>query len=105
MRVPSKASAQSDSACTDSGSPGAASGAGYGSGAIARTLDRILRDLGRLASLKTTHDSTVYGTSRASPRDFYAHHSAAISAAIVYADAESVLNAAAHLSFSLSLGL
>ena len=52
-----------------------------------------------------TQDSTVYGSSRASPRAFYAHHTAAISSAIVFADANTILNAGSYLSFSLvSLG-
>ena len=38
---------------------------------------------------------TVYGAGRASPRDFTTHHAAAISAAIVTADAAAI-TAAAH---------
>ena len=38
-----------------------------------------------------THDSTVYGTARASTRSFYVHHTAAIASAIVCADAQTVL--------------
>ena len=52
-----------------------------------------------------THDATVYGTSRASPHCFYAHHVAAISSAIVHANALILLNAAASMSFKLSVGL
>ena len=40
-------------------------------------------------------DRTVYGAGRASPRDFTTHHAAAISAAIVTADAAAI-TAAAH---------
>ena len=45
-----------------------------------------------------THDSTVYGTTRMSNRDFYAHHAAAISMAAVSADAATILKGAADLS-------
>ena len=48
------------------------------------------------------HDSTVYGTGRASPKSFYTHHVAAISSAIVRADALLVRNAAASLAFQLA---
>jgi hypothetical protein len=56
-------------------------------GALFPTIDRALRELGRHARAPTTHDSTRYGLSRSSPRTFLAHHRAAISAAIVLADA------------------
>ena len=39
------------------------------------------------------------------PRGFSAHHMAAISSAIVMADATVILNQAAYLSFSLSAGI
>ena len=44
------------------------------------------------------YDATVYGAARTSPTSYYAHHLAAISAAIVTADALVVLQAAAHLA-------
>ena len=47
-------------------------------------------------------DYTAYGTARHSPRTFYSHHAAAISAAIVAADALTILEAAAHASYLLS---
>ena len=47
----------------------------------------------------------MYGTSRASPSSFYAHHVAAISAAVTRADAVVILNTAATMSFKLSIGL
>ena len=74
-------------------------------GALSTAFVRCLRELGQQSRAPATHDSTRYGTSPASPRSYYAHHLAAISAAIVYADALTVLNAAAHLSFLLSVGL
>ena len=70
-----------------------------------RCFDRALRELSKQARAPTTHDSTRYGISRASPRSFYAHHIAAISAAIALADASSVLNGAAAMSFRLAIGL
>ena len=48
------------------------------------------------------NDSTVYGTGRASTKSFYTHHVAAISSAIVRADALLVRNAAASLAFQLA---
>ena len=40
----------------------------------------------------------LYGTARTSPRSYFPHHTAAISAAIALADATSVMQAAAALS-------
>ena len=51
------------------------------------------------------HDSTPYGDGRASPRSFFPHHLAAISSAIVRADALAIRNNAAAVSFSLSHSL
>ena len=48
-------------------------------------------------------DHTPYGTSRASTRSHYTFHSAAISAAIVTADALTIQNSAAALGFELTL--
>jgi len=55
--------------------------------------------LGKHARAPTTHDSTRYGLSRSSPRTFLAHHRAAISAAVVLADATTILLAALAMSF------
>ena len=74
-------------------------------GALSSTFVRALKALGKQARAPTTHDSTRYGTSRASPKAFVTHHMAAISAAIVYADATTVLLAAAAMSFKLSVGI
>ena len=74
-------------------------------GALAADFARALRALGKTSRLPTTHDSTQYGQSRASPSTFAAHHIAAISSAIVHANILPVLNAAAHMSFLLSMGL
>ena len=44
---------------------------------------------------------TLYGEGRSSPRSFYAHHSAAISAAIVAHESLALENAAASVARSL----
>ena len=72
---------------------------------VSATFVRTLRALDKVSRAATTHDSTLYGQSRASPGTFAAHHTAAISSAIVLANILPVLNAAAHMSFLLSIGL
>ena len=74
-------------------------------GALSRDTVRLLLALAKQATAPTTRDSTCYGTARTSPRSYFPHHTAAISAAIALADATSVMQAAAALSFRLSLGL
>jgi putative aminopeptidase FrvX len=75
-------------------------------GAFSTSLDRALRALGKAARrLGPERDHTKYGVSRASTREFYAHHAAAISASAVYSDVAYVLDAAASMSFLLTLGL
>ena len=74
-------------------------------GALSRDTVRLLLALAKQATAPTTRDSTCYGTARTSPRSYFPHHTAAISAAIALADATSVMHAAAALSFRLSLGL
>ena len=73
-------------------------------GALGTALIMLLRSLARTATLPSGGDSTVYGTSRSSPRAFYPHHLAAISSAIVDADAHAILSKAAHETFMISLG-
>jgi hypothetical protein len=75
------------------------------SGAISTAFDLALRILDRKSRARGAIDATRYGTSRASHRRFYAHHLAAISAAIAHADALSVFADAAHRSHLLSVGL
>jgi hypothetical protein len=75
------------------------------SGAISTAFDLALRILDRQSRARGAIDATRYGTSRASHRRFYAHHLAAISAAIAHADALSVFADAAHRSHLLSVGL
>ena len=48
--------------------------------------------------------TTIYGTSRSSPRKFYPHHLAAISAAIVTANAKVIATAAAGMNKRLTRG-
>ena len=50
------------------------------------------------------HGAELRGA-RTSTRSYFPHHTAAISAAIAFANATSVMHAAAALSFRLSLGL
>ena len=77
-------------------------------GALSPDTVRMLLALAKQAKRRpppTTHDSTCYGTASTSPRSYFPHHTAAISAAIAFADATSVMHAVAALSFRLSLGL
>ena len=60
------------------------------SGAMSRVIIMLLRSLAATSRGAHGHDSTVYGTARASPRGFFAHHLAAISAAIVLADSAAI---------------
>ena len=61
-------------------------------GAMCPVLIGLLRILGRIAKQPTANDLTVYGTSRASPKAFALHHTAAICGAILEADSHAVLN-------------
>ncbi|EOD03768.1 hypothetical protein EMIHUDRAFT_108145 [Emiliania huxleyi CCMP1516] len=75
-----------------------------GGRAFSADLDRVLRQLARTARASGSIDHTPYGTSRASStRSHYTFHSAAISAAIVTADALTIQNSAAALGFELTL--
>ena len=74
-------------------------------GALFTAFTLLLKALGRAANAPGTHDSTVYGSGRASPQGFYAHHVAAISSAVVNADALTVVNAASSMGFKLSVGM
>ena len=75
------------------------------SGAIAADYAACLRALDKQSRLPETQDSTRYGTSLSSPQSFYQHHVAAISAAIVGADADTIANKARSLSFMVSTGI
>ena len=74
-------------------------------GALSTSFYSALYALDRQSRLKTTHDSTVYGIGRASPRTFLAHHLAAHSSAVVMANAVTVHDYAAKLAVSLSAGV
>ena len=74
-------------------------------GALSPDVIRLLRELAKTAQGTSGHDSTVYGLSRASPKSFFPHHLAAISSAIVCADARSIRNHAAPLATQLSHGM
>ena len=74
-------------------------------GALSPDVIRLLRELAKTAQGTSGHDSTVYGLSRASPKSFFPHHLAAISSAIVCADARSIRNHAASLATQLSYGM
>lgn len=74
-------------------------------GALFTPFVLMLKTLGKLSTAPGTHDSTIYGTARASPQTFFRHHVAAISSAVVLADALSVLNSAATMSFKLTQGI
>ena len=74
-------------------------------GAISPAFDAMLRRYGRLAQSPTVHDYTEYGDSAASTRSFYHHHLAAHSAALVFADVNTILNDVQCRSFSIAHGL
>ena len=69
-----------------------------------RACTSVLRRLAQTAAAGDAVDCTVYGTGRASPRDFLSHHTATLSSAIVEAEATSVLSAAASLDHRLTSG-
>ena len=75
------------------------------SGALSPALVKMLRCLAKSTLDPDGHDSTPYGTGRASPKSFYPHHVAAISSAIVCADAHAISNKAASMAFELTHGL
>ena len=74
-------------------------------GALSRVVTTLLSCLAKSTRAPEGQDSTAYGTGRASPKSFYTHHIAAISSAIVRADALLVRNAAATLAFELAHSL
>ena len=76
-----------------------------GSGAMNSTLVALLRALAKGIGLPDVQDTTVYGTARGSTTSFFEHHISAISAAIVHADADIVINHAAVENLQLTLRL
>ena len=72
-------------------------------GACSRSLTGLLRATSKSIGLPGIHDSTVYGTSRASPRSYFGHHLAAISASVVVSDANTLVNHGAALNLTLTI--
>ena len=71
--------------------------------ACSRSLTSLLRATSKSIGLPGIHDSTVYGTSRASPRSYFGHHLAAISASVVVSDANTLVNHGAALNLTLTI--
>ena len=63
-------------------------------GTVSKASADYIGWLWRDARKQRLPDRTIYGSHRASPRSFYAHHLAAISHAIVVAEALSIVAAA-----------
>ena len=63
---------------------------------------RLLRDTSKAVGLPGIHDSTIYGSSRASTQSFFYHHLASTSSAVVLSVALTLLNHAANESFQLT---
>ena len=66
------------------------------------TLVALLRRLACIARLNKDNDTTIYGLGRMSTKSFFLHHIAAISSAIVLADAHTLVTEATHLSVHLT---
>ena len=60
-----------------------------------RLLGQLAKDVRRAGAT----DGTVYGTSRTSTRSFFVHHLSAVAAGVRHADALTLENAAATLTF------
>ena len=67
-------------------------------GALMPGLCFLLHVLAKNVARGVTQDTTVYGSARVSPKKFYAHHIAEISAAIVFTDALAIRDAASQQS-------
>ena len=72
-------------------------------GAMSPDLVKTLKALDKLARSPDGYDSTVYGTARHSTRSFFQYHTSAISLAVQLADARSIRNQVAALSFLAGL--
>ena len=72
--------------------------------ALTPEVIRLLHVLDRSTKDAQGHDSTQYGLGRASPQSFFSHHLAAVSCAIVRADALTIRNHAASLAVALAHG-
>ena len=69
------------------------------SGAVESRGVRLLARLGKDVRRKGAVDGTVYGTAATSTRSFFVHHLSAVAAGVKHADALTLENAAASLSF------
>ena len=70
-------------------------------GAFSLGLDLMLRALGAGIKASDAQDTTAYGLNKTSPRTFYAHHSAAITAAAAAHESLILESAATGLSSAL----
>ena len=69
------------------------------SGAVESRGVRLFARLGKDVRRKGAVDGTVYGTAATSTRSFFVHHLSAVAAGVKHADALTLENAAASLSF------
>ena len=68
-------------------------------GAVGPRGVRLLAQLARDVRRKGATDGTVYGTARTSTTSFFVHHLSAIAAGVIHADALTLENAAATMTF------
>ena len=74
-------------------------------GALTRSSVQVLTWLASRVSGKKKHvDTTVYGSSRASPRSFRPHHLANIAAAAVHTDSGAIVHSALARAKALIAG-
>ena len=73
-------------------------------GGMSGTLFECIQAHAKESRVSAAYDTTCYGQSRASHKSYLPHHVAAISAAIVFADTEIIVDAAAHHCHLLSTG-
>ena len=71
-------------------------------GAMNPELVKTLKALDKLARSPDGNDTAVYGEARHSTRSFFQYHSGALSLAVQLADARSIRNQVAALSFLAS---
>ena len=72
-------------------------------GAFSRSLEKALCALATVAKLPEVDDTTIYGISRASPRSFYDHHAAAVSAAVAFVESTVLRDKACSLADELTI--
>ena len=75
------------------------------SGALSPTLTDFIDACYRRLKRSKLADTTIYGTSRTSTKKFRPHHTSAMSAAIVYADARQIDAEARRLNRRAALGV